>query len=154
MLNCCSGCSAWQKGRASSSESTTRDTHQLLKHWALPCPVPLRKCIIHLQHGVCLLALHGFSERVVESLTLLTFWPRLALLLFPSTFSTSPLLPGPVCAFQTSFLSAPALCFPRQTHKTLRKPHRKGRESLEQAGGLSRHQHKVPFVSPCAFISL
>lgn len=66
--------------------------------------------------------------------------------LFPSTFCTSPLPPGPVCAFQTPFLPFLALCFPLADTQG-----REEEESLRAAEDLSRQQHKVPFGTPCAF---
>ena len=92
----------------------------------------------------------GFQREVVRSPDSSHILPQAHTSpLFPSTFSTSPLLPGPTRAFQTPFLSSQALCFPlADPQEALQK--RKG-ESLGLAGGLSRQQHKVPFVTPCAF---
>lgn len=140
MLNCCR---AWQKGRAAALKAPP-ETPVTALEGSGSCPVPLRKGIAPLQ------PCGGFQGEVVGSPDSSHVLPQArSSLLFPSTFSASPLLPGSARAFRTPLPSSPAFCFPLAVpQEALQKG--KG-ESLGPAGGFSRQQHKVPFVTPCAF---
>lgn len=99
-------------------------------------------------------ALWGFSSspggpfrgRWWEALALLTFCPRLT---FPLSFL--PAFAPLHCHLDPCVLSRHLLC-PSQPSAFPWQMHKEGRgELLGAAGGLSRQQHKVPFVTACAF---
>jgi len=130
---------------SSGSLGASRALHKGLSRPGLSCPTR------EAQHtppawGLSPSPVWAFSGRWWEALTLLAFCSRLAL---PCSFPPpSLLLPGPARAFQAPFPSSPALCFPlADPQEALQKG--KG-ESLGVGRGLSRHQHKVSFVTPRA----
>lgn len=144
-LNCCSGCGPWEKGRAGSSESSTRG-------------VP--PCSGRGGAGQTLLSWSGRESHtcivgweVVGSSGSSTFCPRLTL---PLSFL--PPFARLHCHLDLCVLSRHLFCpsqpsaFPWQTHKTLGKPSRgrKG-ESLGSAGGLSRQCTRSPLLTPLCF---
>lgn len=148
MLNCCSGCSAWQKGRASSSESITRDTQVLLKHWALHKGLTLPALSCPSQKVYHTLPAWGISSSPMWPLRESGGKPDSSHILAQTCTSTLSLL-----LFHFSIAAWSCICFPdtfsllpnSPTRPSGSATEREGRVT-EQAGGLSGQQRKVPFV--------